>query len=207
MNTAVRCQRHLFPGGTVLTLATLFVLAVGLSMDAFAVSISNGICFRRYTRPQMLITALFFGGFQGLMPVLGFWAGSAVSSLIQSLDHIIALVLLGYLGGSMIWEALRDLRSPEESCTPGSFTLRQLFLQAVATSIDALAVGISLAALRVDILPAASFISVITFCLTLVGVSIGKKAGRLLKNRAEIFGGAILVLIGLKIFIEHAIGG
>ena len=190
-----------------MTLATLFVLAVGLSMDAFAVSISNGICYQKYTKPQMLATALFFGGFQGLMPVLGYLAGSAVSSLIQSLDHVIALVLLGYLGGSMIWGAVSELRHPDESCPAVDFTYKQLALQAVATSIDALAVGISLAALRVDIVPAAAFICVITFCFSLVGVSIGKRAGRLLKSRAEIFGGSILVLIGLKIFIEHTFGG
>ena len=176
-------------------------------MDAFAVSISNGICYRSYSRPQMLATALFFGGFQGLMPVLGFIAGSAISGLIQSVDHIVALVLLGYLGGSMIRGAIAEMRDPEQSCSTAVFSYRQLALQAVATSIDALAVGISLAALKVDIVPAAAFISIITFSLTLVGVSVGKRAGVLLKNRAELFGGAILVLIGLKIFVEHTFGG
>lgn len=188
-------------------LTTLFILAVGLSMDAFAVSISNGICYQKYTKPQMLATALFFGGFQGLMPVIGYLAGSAVSGLIQSLDHIIALVLLGYLGGSMIFGAVAEMRNPEESCPATGFSYKQLTLQAIATSIDALAVGISLAALQVNIIPAASFIAIITFCCTLVGVSIGKKAGKMLKSRAEIFGGAILVLIGVKIFIEHVFGG
>ena len=189
-----------------MNLATLFILAVGLSMDAFAVSVRNGICYRNYTSRQAFCTALAFGGFQGLMPVLGFIAGTTFISMIESVDHLIALILLGYLGGKMIWEARKEAAGGDECPVGGVFTVRSLLLQAVATSIDALAVGISLAALRVDIVPAASFIAVVTFTCSLFGVSLGKRFGRVLESRAQIFGGLILIAIGLKIFVEHTFG-
>ena len=175
-------------------------------MDAFAVSVSNGICYRNYTPRQAFATALAFGGFQGLMPVLGFIAGTTFISLIESVDHLIALALLGYLGGKMIWEARKEMGSEDECPVSGAFSLRSLLLQAVATSIDALAVGISLAALRVEIIPAASFIAAVTFTCSLLGVGLGKRFGRVLESRAQIFGGLILIAIGLKIFVEHTFG-
>lgn len=188
-----------------MTLATLLILAIGLSMDAFAIAISNGICYQKYTRLQMLITALLFGAFQGLMPVTGFALGSAVSSLIQRLDHIIALVLLSYLGGSMICKAVSELRYPQNFYSTSTFSFRQTVLQAIATSIDALAVGISLVALQGDIFYAAFFVSAITFSLSLIGGALGKHAGHLIGSRAQLFGGSILILIGVKIFLEHTL--
>ena len=194
-------------GARPMTLTTLFFLALGLSMDAFAVSISNGICYRNYTKAQILSTAFAFGGFQGLMPILGYLAGSTVSHLIEGIDHYIALILLGYLGGRMIWEAATQMRHPEVDCPVEGFTYPRLLIQAVATSIDALAVGVTLAALDVNIVAAALFICCITFVCSLLGVGLGRRFGIALKARAEIFGGAILVLIGLKIFLEHTFGG
>ena len=186
-----------------MTLSMLFLTALGLSMDAFAVSISNGISYRRYTAAQQFATAFAFGLFQCLMPLLGWLAGSAVSGLIRTLDHWIALLLLGYLGCSMILGAVLSMRGQDEACTVCAFTPRHLLMQAVATSIDALAVGITFAALDVDIVRAALLIGPVTFVCSLIGIQVGRRFGAVFKSRAEIFGGAILVFIGLKIFIEH----
>lgn len=185
---------------------TLFLLALGLSMDAFAVSISNGMCYRNFHRRQAVASSFAFGLFQMLMPIAGFFAGRTFSDAISSLDHWIALILLGFIGGKMVFDGIQDLRNPE-ACDPSrSFDGRTLLLQAVATSIDALAVGISFAVMQVNILLAAGFIGVVTFSCCLVGAVLGKRFGLLLGTRAEVFGGIILVGIGLKIFIEHMLG-
>ncbi len=178
----------------------ILLIGVGLSMDAFAVSITNGLSCTNLKRSQMLWIAVCFGGFQGLMPTLGFFLGKAFESYISALDHWIALVLLGYIGGKMIFDALTD-KAEEKSY---QLTARLLLMQGVATSIDALAVGVSFAALPdVQILPAASMITATTFVFSLVGVLFGKKVGQKLGNHAQLIGGLILVGIGIKIFVEH----
>lgn len=181
---------------------TLLFLAVGLAMDAFAVSVTNGMCVKNMTLKKVLPFALAFGIAQGLMPCIGWLAGQAFTQFITSIDHWLALILLGFIGGKMIYEAVKDLRCPEEA-KPIELTFKIIILQAIATSIDALAVGISLAAMQVNILTSALLIAGVTFILCVAGAFIGKKFGSLLKEKAEILGGIILVLIGLKIFVEH----
>ncbi len=185
---------------------TLFFLALGLSMDAFAVSLSNGMCFHNMGKKQSFCAALAFGLFQALMPVIGFVAGRTFSDAIASLDHWVALILLGFIGGKMIVEAIQEHRHPEACPAVRIFTFRTLLLQAIATSIDALAVGISFALMSVNILASASLIGVITFLCCLFGAYLGKQFGAMLKQKAEIFGGCILVIIGVKIFLEHMCG-
>lgn len=185
---------------------TLLFTSLGLSMDACAVSISNGMCYGNIHKKQILTTAAAFGFFQAFMPVLGFFIGSAFSDAISFLDHWIALVLLGFIGGKMIIEAVRELKYPEV-CITGAKTLtpKLLLLQAVATSIDALAVGIGFAVMKVDVISAALYIGIITFINSIIGSHLGKKFGQLFKQKAEILGGVILIGIGIKIFIEHSI--
>lgn len=185
---------------------TLFFTSIGLSMDACAVSISNGMCFGNIKKKQILSTAFAFGLFQAFMPVLGYIVGSTFSKTISFLDHWIALILLGFIGGKMIIEALKELKYPEACLNvEKNLTLKTLVLQAIATSIDALAVGIGFAVIKVDIISAALSIGIITFINSIIGSNLGKKFGEMFKQKAEILGGAILVLIGLKIFIEHTI--
>ena len=189
-----------------MSISMLFFLALGLSMDAFAVSLSNGMCYRNIGRKQMFYTALTFGLFQAGMPIIGYFAGRFFSSAIAFLDHWFALVLLGVIGGNMIVEAIKEIRHPESCGDPKPFTLKVLLVQGVATSIDALAVGISLAVMQTNIVVAASFIGAITFLCCLVGAAIGKRFGARLQHKARILGGVILVGIGLKVFIEHMMG-
>ncbi|MBP7222682.1 MAG: manganese efflux pump [Sedimentibacter sp.] len=185
---------------------TLFFTSLGLSMDACAVSISNGMCYGNIHKKQILSTAAAFGFFQAFMPVLGFFIGSTFSDYISSLDHWIALILLGFIGGKMIIEAIKELKEPEACLTSSKdLSTKTLLVQAVATSIDALAVGVGLAVIKVDILSAALSIGIITFINSIIGSNLGKKFGQLFKQKAEILGGLILVGIGIKIFIEHAI--
>ena len=185
---------------------TLALIALGLSMDAFAVSISNGMCYRNFGRREAAAASFAFGLFQMGMPILGYFAGRAFSDVIRSADHWIALLLLGAIGGKMLFDGVRELRHPG-GCEAGRlFSFRVLLVQAVATSIDALAIGVSFAVLQVNIVTAAAFIGVITFCCCLVGAKLGRRFGLLLGTRAEIFGGCILVGIGVKIFLEHTLG-
>ena len=185
---------------------TLFFTSLGLSMDACAVSISNGMCFTNIHKKQILFTALAFGFFQAIMPVIGYAIGQTFSNLISFLDHWIALVLLTLIGGKMIIEALKELKYPEACLTTiKTLTFKTLFVQAIATSIDALAVGIGFAVMQVNILSAALSIGIITFICSLAGSYLGKKFGQMFKQKAEIFGGAILIFIGIKIFLEHAL--
>ncbi len=187
-------------------LGTLFFLALGLSMDAFAVSISNGMSYKNFGKKQAVLTALTFGVFQAGMPVIGYFAGTFFSSAISFLDHWIALILLGFIGGNMIIQAIKEIKNPEIFQVRKEFSLRVLLVQGVATSIDALAVGISFSVMQTNIAVAVAFIGVITFVCCLIGAGFGKKFGAILEQKAKIFGGSILVLIGLKIFIEHMFG-
>ncbi len=185
---------------------TLFFLAVGLSMDAMAVSISDGLCFRKLRGSAFFLIAFSFGLFQGLMPVIGYFAGQTFSVYIKEFDHWIALLLLGFIGGKMIWESISQMRNPEEGVEEKSFTCRLLLVQAIATSIDALAVGIGFAVLDINIWAAAGFIAATTFLFSAIGVWIGRKFGSFLQEKAALSGGLILVSIGVKIFVEHMLG-
>lgn len=178
----------------------LFLIAVGLSMDAFAVAVCRGLSMKKLNLKQGAVVALFFGGFQGLMPLIGWVLGKQFEQYIVSIDHWIAFILLGYIGGKMIWDAFHD--DDEEDLSP-DFDLKQLFLMAVATSIDALAVGITFAFLRVNIVYAVSFIGCITFGLSFLGVWLGYRFGSRYKNKATFAGGVVLCAIGLKILLEH----
>ncbi|MEM1483269.1 manganese efflux pump MntP family protein [Oscillospiraceae bacterium PP1C4] len=185
---------------------TLFLIALGLSMDAFAVSISNGMCYRNFGRKQVAQTAFAFGLFQGLMPIIGYFAGRTFSNAIGTVDHWIALILLGVIGGKMVIDGIKELRHPEACDANRIFSYQTLLFQAIATSIDALAIGISFAVMQVHIVTAASFIAIITFVCCLFGSLLGHRFGLILGKKAEIFGGMLLVCIGLKIFISHVFG-
>ena len=182
----------------------LFALAVGLSMDACAVAVVEGISRPASPRRERLAYALVFGGFQGLMPLLGYLAGSRFVRYMARVDHLIALLLLGYLGGRMLWDSLSK-SSKQEEPQPLAFTWNGLLLQGIATSIDALAAGVSLAALEAPILFAAAFIAGVTFCCTLLGIRLGKQCGPALGRGAQLLGGVILVGMGVKIFLEHTL--
>lgn len=185
---------------------TLLLLAFGLSMDAFAVSISNGIAYGNVQRKMIVLTAAAFGFFQGFMPILGYFAGIALSDFISSIDHWIALVLLGFIGGKMILDAREEAKNPVQECASCQLTMKTLLLQAVATSIDALAVGVSFAALNVNIFSGAALIAITTFGCCLIGGALGKKFNELFASKATLLGGIILVLLGIKIFLEHTMG-
>lgn len=179
----------------------LFLIGIGLSMDAFAVAICKGLGMERINKRDALLLALFFGGFQALMPLTGYLLGSRFASYIERWDHWIAFVLLAFIGGNMIRESREQEEEEAKHC--GSIRYRELFTLAVATSIDALAVGISFAFLGVRIAPAVTLIGCTTFVLTLVGVWVGNLFGSRYKSRAELTGGIILILIGVKILLEH----
>ena len=182
-----------------MSLIELFLLAVGLSMDAFAVSICKGLSVGRVRPVHMLTAGLWFGGFQALMPTIGYFLGSTFEQYITAFDHWVAFVLLAAIGANMIKESF----SREESETSASFAFKTMLLMALATSIDALAVGVSFAFLGVHIAPAVTLIGCTTFVLTLVGVWVGNLFGSRYKSRAELTGGIILILIGVKILLEH----
>ena len=179
----------------------LFLIAVGLSMDAFAVSVCKGLGMTRVNRRSALLLGVFFGGFQALMPLAGYLLGSRFAASIERYDHWIAFVLLALIGANMIKESREQ--ADETARDGGDISLRELVTLAVATSIDALAVGVSFAFLGVNILPAVTLIGCTTFVLSLVGVWVGNLFGARYKSRAELAGGAILILIGLKILLEH----
>lgn len=175
----------------------LFVLAVGLSMDAFAVSICKGLSLGKIEKKHMCIAGAWFGGFQALMPLIGYFLGSFFADLITQYAHWIAFVLLLFIGGKMVKEAFGKEEEIDCSMTPGS-----MFMLAIATSIDALAVGVTFAFLKVAIVPAVAFIGIVTFIFSAVGVKIGSLFGMKYKSKAEICGGTILVLIGVKILLD-----
>ena len=180
-------------------LIELFLIAVGLSMDAFAVSVCKGLAMPKCTFKKAAIVGLWFGGFQALMPAIGYILGAQFQEAIASIDHWIAFVLLALIGGNMIHEALDN----DEEEADASLDVKTMFLLAVATSIDALAIGITFAFLKVSIIPAVCFIGIVTFIISFAGVKIGNVFGARYKNKAEIVGGIILILLGLKILLEH----
>ena len=186
-----------------MTLLELFILAVGLSMDAFAVSVCKGLSVGKVRVKHMLLCGAYFGAFQALMPLIGYLLGVNFQNLIASVDHWIAFALLTLIGANMIRESL----GKDEEALDDSFGVKTMLLLAVATSIDALAVGVTFAFLDVAVVPAVCFIGVVTFALSAAGVKIGSIFGAKWKRRAEFAGGAILILIGLKILIEHLIVG
>lgn len=177
-------------------LAELFVLAVGLAMDAFAVSICKGLSLGKIKWKHMCLAGAWFGGFQALMPLIGYFLGSFFADMITKYDHWIAFVLLTFIGISMIKEAFGE--EEIDAC----MDVKCMFLLAVATSIDALAVGVTFAFMKVNIIAAVLFIGVITFICSAIGVKIGSIFGTKYKAKAEIFGGVVLILIGLKILLE-----
>ena len=181
--------------------AELFLIGVGLSMDAFAAAICKGLAMPKMRWNRGVVVALFFGGFQALMPLLGWALGRQFEQYITSVDHWIAFLLLGWIGGKMIWDALHG--SGEEMPAQDALDVKELFVLAVATSIDALAVGITFPFLQGDILPAVALIGCTTFAIALAGVWIGQRFGSRFKDRAALAGGMILCLIGLKILLEH----
>jgi len=176
----------------------LFVIAVGLSMDAFAVSVCKGLSVTRARLGHSLTCGAYFGAFQALMPLAGWLLGVQFQGMITSVDHWIAFVLLGLIGVNMVRESRGEEEAIDASFTPGA-----MLPLAVATSIDALAVGVTFAFLQVSILPAVCFIGATTFVLSAVGVRVGAAFGARFRNRAELAGGVILILMGVKILLEH----
>ena len=182
----------------------LFLIGVGLSMDAFAVSICKGLGMSRLNMKQALVIGLFFGGFQALMPFLGWALGTQLADFITPVDHWIAFILLALIGGKMLIDAIRGGDEEEESePKDAKLDLKELLMLAIATSIDALAVGITFAFLGVNIVWAIAIIGVTTFVLSVVGVAVGHAFGARYEKGATIVGGVVLILIGCKILLEH----
>ena len=183
----------------------LALIGVGLSMDSCAVSICKGLSMRKVDKKYMLVLAAFFGGFQALMPTLGWFLGSQFQTYITAIDHWIAFILLTLIGGKMILDVIKEKGENEEVCPDDSvrIDLKEFFLLAVATSIDALAVGITFAFLQVKLASSVTIIGCITFCFTIAGVLIGNVFGTKFKDKATILGGVILIAIGVKILLEH----
>jgi len=177
------------------------MIAVALSADAFAVSVCKGLCMRKLNYNQALLIAAFFGAFQGIMPIIGYYLGKSFEKYITEYDHWIAFVLLGFIGGKMIYEAIKN--DEEKECSLEKLKIKELFILAIATSIDALAVGITFAILAVNIWSSSGIIALTTFILSFIGVVIGNRFGAKYKRWAELAGGIILVLIGIKILLEH----
>lgn len=186
-------------------LLELILLAISLSMDAFAVAICKGLQMRQPSWKQGLIIAFFFGFFQAAMPLAGWAIGHQLNQYMAALDHWIAFVLLSIIGGKMVYEALGH--EAESQVADPRLNMRELLLLAVATSIDALAVGVTFAFLQVRILPSVALIGATTFAISLAGVRIGNRFGGKLMKKAGIAGGATLVLIGAKILLEHLLAG
>ena len=177
----------------------LLLLSVGLGMDAFAVSVCKGISMKKMNWKKVCIIGLYFGGFQALMPVLGYFLGSTFESVISNLDHWIAFGLLAIIGGNMI----KDAFSKECDSFDDDVRFKAMIVLAIATSIDALAVGITFAFLKVNLILAISMIGVITFILAIVGTKVGNRFGDKYEKKAELVGGVILILLGIKILLEH----
>ena len=183
----------------------LFLLGVGLSMDAFAVSVCKGLGMRKLNKKQALIIGLYFGGFQALMPFVGWLLGSQFQKYITSIDHWIAFILLGFIGGKMVYEAVREKDDDAVGQKDLALNQGEMFLLAIATSIDALAVGIMFAFTydNLNIYWAIAIIGLTTFVLSIIGVIVGNFFGNKYKKKSEIAGGIILILIGVKILLEH----
>lgn len=183
-------------------LVEIFVIAVGLSMDAFAVSVCKGLGMRRIDWRYGLLLAVFFGAFQALMPLLGYFLGTQFASYVEPIDHWIAFVLLSAIGAKMIYDGARG-EADEEGQDTGRKGLGELLMLAIATSIDAFAVGCTLAFISVNIWEAVAVIGLTTFALSLIGVALGNKVGTRYNRGAAIFGGVVLIVIGAKTLLEH----
>lgn len=182
----------------------LFLLGVGLSMDAFAVSVCKGLGMKKLNKKQALIIGLYFGGFQALMPFVGWLLGSQFQKYITSIDHWIAFILLGFIGGKMMIEAVREWNKEEVvDVMDAPIDHKNMLVLAVATSIDALTVGITFAFLGTPIVEAITIIGITTMVISIAGVVVGNFFGSRYKSKAEFIGGLILVLLGLKILLEH----
>ena len=185
----------------------LLLIAIGLSMDAFAVATTSGMTKKNINLRWTIAIAGVFGVFQGIMPTMGYLLGNTLTGYIEKYDHIIAFILLGFIGFNMLFEAVKEDGRKDTSEQRKNITWGAILIEGVATSIDALAVGVSFSALRVDIISSALFIATVTFFISICGVLIGKKFGSLLQKKAEIIGGLILIGIGIKIFLEQTIFG
>lgn len=181
----------------------LFLIGVGLSMDAFAVSICKGLGMSRLNMRQAAVISLFFGGFQALMPLIGWALGSQLTDFITPIDHWIAFGLLAFVGGKMLWDAFYEDDEDEGVQTDEKLDLKELLMLAIATSIDALAVGITFAFLQVAIVPSIAIIGLTTFVISFAGVAVGHFFGARFEKPATIVGGVVLILIGVKILLEH----
>lgn len=185
-----------------MNLISIFLIGLGLAMDAFAVSLTVGMNTSKKEKWKMALKAsAFFGGFQGLMPLIGWAIGISFAEYIEKIDHWVAFILLAVIGGKMIFEAIKEEEKNEKE--EKSYSNKRFVILAIATSIDALAVGISFAFLNVNILSATSIIAIITFITCMIGVYLGKVLGKIFGSKAEIVGGAILIIIGIKILIDH----
>lgn len=188
---------------TIVGFVELFLIGVGLSMDAFAVSICKGLGMSRLNMRQAAVISLFFGGFQALMPLIGWALGSQLTDFITSIDHWIAFGLLAFVGGKMLWDAFHEDDEDEGVQTDEKLDLKELLMLAIATSIDALAVGITFAFLQVAIVPSITIIGLTTFVISFAGVAVGHFFGARFEKPATIVGGVVLILIGVKILLEH----
>lgn len=188
-----------------MSLIEIILIAIGLAMDCFAVSIASSICYGKYNWPKIVRMALFFGLFQGGMPLIGWACGISFAEFIHSIDHWLALGILGFLGGKMIYESFNDDDEDDVVCEAKSpyGSLRMVTILAVATSIDALATGLIFVPLGNLMFSASGIIAVVSFLFTIVGCVLGVAFGKRIKFNVEAIGGAILIAIGLKIFIEH----
>lgn len=194
----VREQR--LKGEIIMGLIELIILSVGLAMDAFSVSICKGLAMKKMNWKHAIIIGIYFGGFQALMPAIGYFLGVGFENKITSIDHWLAFILLGIIGGKMIADSLKE---SEEISYNNSIGLKTMTILAIATSIDALAVGITFAFLKTNLILAVSLIGMITFAISIVGVKIGNIFGDKYEKKAELAGGIILIFIGLKILLEH----
>jgi putative Mn2+ efflux pump MntP len=185
----------------VIGIVELFFIALGLSMDAFAVALCKGLNMRVYNRKYSFLIAAFFGGFQALMPLVGWLLGTQFARYIRDFDHWVAFALLAFIGGKMVYESFKK----EDCCgkKKESFDLKELLMLSVATSIDALAAGVTFAFLSVNIFGAVLLIGAVTFILSASGVAIGNRFGIRYKNKAELAGGLALIFMGIKILLEH----
>jgi putative Mn2+ efflux pump MntP len=183
-------------------IAELMIIAVGVSMDAFAVSICKGLSVQNIRPKHAALTAVWFGGFQALMPVIGYYLGVSFADFVSNVDHWIAFILLGIIGGNMMKESFHK---DEPCCVDRDFSFRTMLAMAVATSIDALAIGVSFAFLKVNIWSAVLLIGITTACFSGVGVYVGNIFGNRYKSKAEFAGGFILIAMGLKILLDHTI--
>lgn len=181
----------------------ILLIGVGLAMDAFAVAVCKGLSMKKVNKKHAAVIALFFGGFQGLMPFIGWALGKGFEQYIKSVDHWIAFVLLGIIGGKMVYEAIKGGDETIAAEDEEKLNLKELLVLAIATSIDALAVGITFAFLEYPIAESVAVIGIATFIISLAGVYIGNIFGSKYEKKAELAGGAVLIIIGLKILLEH----